>query len=290
MAGKLFAPLADRAVIAVAGADAHGFLQGLVTNDVDRVAPDRAIYAALLTPQGRYLFDFFIVEIDGTLHLDCEAARRDELLRRLAMYRLRAKVSLASADGLATIAAFGEGAVDALGLAENAGVARRFAGGVAYVDPRNAKAGVRVLAPPDAARAALEAAGFRDGQFSDYDTMRIAAGLPDSGRDMVAERALLLELGFEALNGVDFEKGCYVGQEVTTRMKRRDLVKKLLMPVMIEGRAPEPGTKILRGDVEAGELRSSGDGAGLALLRLDMVDGGVALTAGEARIVPRPRS
>jgi folate-binding protein YgfZ len=290
MAEKLYATLAGRAAIAVAGADARGFLQGLVTNDIERVSSSRAIYAALLTPQGRYLFDFFIVDVEGTLHLDCEAARKDELIRRLTLYKLRAKVSVTAADELGVIAAFGDGAAAALELAPEAGHARPFAGGTAYVDPRNVAAGARILAPAAEADAALTAAGFRRVEFADYDVLRIRLGLPDSGRDLVAEKALLLELGFEALNGVDFEKGCYVGQEVTTRMKRRDLVKKLLMPVEIEGAAPEPGTKILRGEVEAGELRSSADGAGLAVLRLDMADAVEGLKAGAARIVPRRTS
>jgi folate-binding protein YgfZ len=287
MAENLYTVLPDRAAIAVSGADARSLLQGLVTNDVDRVGLERAIYAALLTPQGRYLFDFFIVELEGTLHLDCEAARRDELIKRLTLYKLRAKVSLTAADGLSGFAAFSGNAAAAVGLANEPGRACAFAGGVAYVDPRNAAAGVRVLAPADAAAAALDAAGVRRAEFADYDAMRVRLGLPESGRDMVAEKGLLLEFGFEALNGVDFEKGCYVGQEVTTRMKRRDLVKKLLMPVTIEGEAPVPGTKVLSGDVEAGELRSSRDGMGLALLRLDLARGGKALTAGAARIIPR---
>jgi folate-binding protein YgfZ len=287
MADQLYTVLADRAAIAVSGHDARGFLQGLVTNDVNRVTAECAIYAALLTPQGRYLFDFFVVEIGGVLHLDCEAARRDELLKRLSIYKLRAKVALAPTEGIGVIAAFGIGAADALGLEDRPGRAAAFAGGTAYVDPRNAHAGVRVLAPIEAAAAALEVAEFRRVDFVAYDAMRIRIGLPESGRDLVAEKALLLEFGFEALNGVDFEKGCYVGQEVTTRMKRRDLVKRRLMPVKIDGVAPEPGTKILRGAIEAGELRSSRDGAGLALLRIDMAESAGGLTAGAARIVPR---
>jgi folate-binding protein YgfZ len=287
MAENLYTPLADRAAIAVAGADARSFLQGLVTNDIDRVGPERAIYAALLTPQGRYLFDFFVVEQEGTLYLDCEAARSDELIKRLSMYKLRAKVSLSAADQVSVLAAFGGGAAQAVGMTNEPGRARGFAGGTAYVDPRNEAAGVRVVGPVDSAVVALEEAGFRRTEFAEYDALRVRLGLPDSGRDMVAEKGLLLEFGFEALNGVDFEKGCYVGQEVTTRMKRRDLVKKLLMPVAIEGAAPEPGTKVLSGEVEAGELRSSRDGMGLALLRLDLARSGTALTAGAARIVPR---
>jgi folate-binding protein YgfZ len=282
MAEKFYAPLTDRALIAVAGADARPFLQNLVSNDVDRVTRDRAIYAALLTPQGRYLFDFFIIEVAGTLHLDCEAARRDALLKRLVLYKLRAKVELRAADDKSVFAAFGDGALVALELGDEKGHARELAGGIVYVDPRDEKAGARAVLE-DAVP--LEVRGFRRAEFTAYDAIRLALGLPDSGRDLVAERALLLEYNFEALNGVDFDKGCYVGQEVTTRMKRRALVKKSLVPVAIEGPAPEPGTKIERNGTEAGEMRSSADGLGMALLRHDLLDG--ELKAGATRITPR---
>jgi folate-binding protein YgfZ len=277
MAEKLYVTLADRALIAVAGPDARPFLQNLVSNDVDRVAPDRAIYAALLTPQGRYLFDFFIVEVGGVLHLDCEAARRDALLKRLSLYKLRAKIELRAADEFAVFAAFG-----GTPSGEANGHARDIDGGVLYVDPRDPAAGFRAVLRN---AAPLEALGFCRAEFAAYDAMRLALGLPDSGRDLVADKALLLECNFEALNGVDFEKGCYVGQEVTTRMKRRALVKKSLLPVEIDGPAPEPGAKIERDGIEAGEMRSSADGLGMALLRHDLLDG--ELRAGAARIVPR---
>ncbi len=284
----LYVPLPSRALIAVSGDEARPFLQGLVTNDVDRVAPDRAIYAALLSPQGRYLFDFFIFQRGGTLYLDCEGLGRETLMKRLALYRLRAKVTVAAEDGLAVHAAFGAGAAKALGLETQEGQAREFGGGIALVDPRSVEIGARVVLPAESAASALGGAGFSEGDFAAYDAARIRLGLPDGSRDFIADRLLLLEGGADALNGVDFEKGCYVGQEVTTRMKRRDLVRKRLMPVSIAGPAPAPGTKVLRGDVEAGEMRSAAGDVGIALLRLDLVEAGGQLVAGEARLTPRP--
>jgi folate-binding protein YgfZ len=277
MAEKLYVKLADRALIAVAGPEARPFLQNLVSNDVDRVARDRVVYAALLTPQGRYLFDFFIVEVGGVLYLDCEAARRDALLKRLTLYKLRAKVELRAANEFSVFAAFGDAV-----SGEERGHAREIDGGVIYIDPRDPAAGWRAVLKN---AAPLEALGYRRAEFAAYDAMRLALGLPESGRDLVAEKALLLECNFEALNGVDFDKGCYVGQEVTTRMKRRALVKKSLMPVEIDGPAPEPGTKIERDGIEAGEMRSSAAGLGMALLRHDLLDG--ELRSGAARIIPR---
>jgi folate-binding protein YgfZ len=287
MEATLYVPLPGRALIAVTGAEAHPFLQGLVTNDVDRVSPRRAIYAALLTPQGRYLFDFFVFERGGALYLDCEAARRDALIQRLASYKLRARVAIAPEDGFTLYAVLGEGAAGALGLETREGCAREFGGGIAFVDPRTATIGVRVALAVAAGDAVLREAGFSQGDFAAYDAARIRLGLPDGSRDFIADRLLLLEGGADALNGVDFGKGCYVGQEVTTRMKRRNLVKKRLMSVAIDGPAPAPGTKIMRDGVEVGEMRSAAGDVGIALLRLDLADGDASpLVAGEARLRP----
>jgi hypothetical protein len=173
-----------------------------------------------------------------------------------------------------------------LGLDGTAGCARPFAAGIVFVDPRLSAAGVRAVLPSGTGAKALEDAGFAPTNFADYDAERLRLGLPDGSRDLEIERSLLLENGFEELNGVDFAKGCYVGQEVTTRMKRRALVRKRLMPVAIEGPAPEPGTIVMRDGIEVGEMRSTAGKAGLALLRLDLVDGAATLAAGEARITP----
>ena len=287
MAMKRYVRLEGRALVRVSGTDARPFLQGLISNDIERASPGRAIYAALLTPQGKYLFDFFICELGGAILLDCERARRDALVKRLAVYRLRSQVTIAPDDSFEVFAVFGDGAAAALGLDGTAGNACPFAGGLALVDPRIAAAGVRAVLPSETGAKALEDAGVERADFADYDAARLRLGLPDGSRDLEIERSLLLENGFEALNGVDFAKGCYVGQEVTTRMKRRALVRKRLMPVAIEGPAPEPGTIVMRDGIEVGEMRSTAGKAGLALLRLDLVDGAATLDAGEARITPR---
>jgi folate-binding protein YgfZ len=302
-----FAVLEDRGVLALEGADARAFLQGLVSNDVNRVGPARAIYAALLTPQGKFLHDFFIAECagesprasndaplpgrGGMLAIDCEKARLADLKRRLGLYKLRAQVTITdrSAD-FAVAALFGVGATAALALPQEAGSARAFADGVAFADPRLAAAGARAIAPRDSLRAAASAAGFAETPADEYDKTRIALGLPDGSRDLEVERAILLENGFEELNGVDWNKGCYMGQELTARTKYRGLVRKRLMPVAIEGPAPAFGAPILLGDADAGEMRSSRDGIGLALLRLEKVEealaAGTPLSAGDARLTP----
>jgi folate-binding protein YgfZ len=282
MSECLRSQLADRGVIRVTGEDAREFLQGLVSNDMRRVAPDRAIYAALLTPQGKYLFDFFIAEADGAFLIDCERARLPELIKRLTIYKLRAKAALENvSDGFKVVALWG-GDTDGLVLGDEPGSATAYAGGVAFTDPRLASAGVRLIVPVDAT--------LPDGTDADaqaYDAHRLALGLPDGSRDMVLEKAILLESGFDELNGVDWKKGCYMGQELTARTKYRGLVKKRLVPVGIEGPLPEPGTPVMSGDKEVGELRSGQGGRALALIRLEVLEDGAAeLRAGDARVRP----
>jgi folate-binding protein YgfZ len=286
--------LGDRAVLEIAGEDRRDFLQGLVSNDVAKVGAGRAVYAALLTAQGKYLHDFFIAAIGDAFVLDGEAARLADLKRRLGLYKLRAKVTLADAgDRYVAAAAFGPGALDALRLPAEPGAAVSFAGGLAYVDPRLAELGARLLLPRSGGLAPLEAAGFRIADAAAYDKLRLTLGVPDGSRDLVVEKSILLESGFDELNGVDWQKGCYIGQELTARTKSRGLIKKRLLPVTIAGPLPAPGTPVLLGAEDAGEMRSSSDGMGLALLRLDALGETSAekpLTAGPARLTPHKPS
>jgi folate-binding protein YgfZ len=251
--------LPARSVLSVSGADRVSFLQGLVSNDVAQVAPDRAVWAALLTPQGKWLADFFIFADGERLLLDCEAAQAPDIARRLTRFRLRAQVTIA-AEPLAVHAAWGGAPPDAA---------------VSAPDPRLPEAGWRLLtvAPlPDNADAAA------------YDRHRLALGLPDGSRDMEAEKSILLEAGFDELAGVSWTKGCYMGQELTARTKYRALIKRRLMLVSAASDLPPPGTPITRDGIEVGMMRSSAGPAGLALLRLDaaggiLVSDGIAITA-----------
>jgi len=289
MPGLVYVELPERGVLEVAGEDRVAFLQGLVSNDVTKAGADRVIFAALLTAQGRYLFDFFVIALGEALYLEAEAARLPDLQRRLSLYKLRSKVTLADASRrFAVAAAFGRDAPAALGLSGE-GAAKGFAGGIAFVDPRLAALGLRCVLPREAGFAALEAAGFARGDEALYDTHRLALGVPDGSRDLLAEKALLLESGFDEMNGIDWQKGCYMGQELTARTKYRALVKKRLLPVRVDGALPPAGTPVMLGNEEAGELRSGRDGRALALLRLDAVEAaakGTPLIAGGARVVP----
>jgi folate-binding protein YgfZ len=282
--------LADesRGVLALSGEEARTFLQGLVTNDVMRVGPDRAIWAALLTPQGRYLHDFFIAQgPDGALWLDCEAERRQDLMRRLTIYKLRAKVKIADAAAeLAVVRLWGRGATERLGLPPEAGAAQPLGGGIVFTDPRDARLGARAMLPRAEAAVLADRLGVAVGSRERYETLRLALGVPEGSRDLEPEKALPMESRFDLLNGIDWQKGCYVGQELTARMRYRALVKKRLIPVIVEGPAPEAGTPVLLDGEEAGVIRSAGGGYGLALMRLDKLEnaGDPPLTAGSARI------
>jgi folate-binding protein YgfZ len=291
---RFYLVLDDRGLLTVAGDDRATFLQGLISNDVLKVGASRAIHASLLTAQGRYLHDFFVAALVGTtggdgLVLDAEAGRLEDLRKRLMLYRLRSKVTVAPLADHIVVAAFGPGTGAALGLAEEAGSAAPFAGGIAYIDPRLAGMGARLIIPREKLEA-VAAAGFAVGERAAYEKLRLSLGVPDGSRDLPVEKALLLENNFDELNGVDWKKGCYVGQEVTARMKYRALVRKRLLPVRIEGSVPAPGTAVTLDGEEVGEMRSGEDGWGLAFLRLEAVETaereGKSLAAGGAALTP----
>jgi folate-binding protein YgfZ len=288
MAEAYFFLADERGVLAVGGADRRAFLQGLISNDVEKITPQRSIHAALLTPQGRYLHDFFITEMGETLLVDCERARLPELQKKLSMFKLRSKVTLEDQSARWTVAViWGEDAREALKLDGEPGSATAFADGIAYVDPRLGAMGCRALLPADSAAASLARAGIEPGDQAAWDIHRLALGVPDGSRDLPIEKAFLLESGFDELNGVDWKKGCYMGQELTARTKYRGLVRKRLLPVTVEGPMPAPGTLVMLGEKEAGEMRSGRDGHALALLRLEMVEAAKEtgpLTAGAAKL------
>ncbi|WP_225889759.1 CAF17-like 4Fe-4S cluster assembly/insertion protein YgfZ [Indioceanicola profundi] len=283
--GVRVAALPGTGVLRVAGEDRIAFLQGLVSNDVSAVAEDRAVWSAFLTPQGKYLHDFFIAAQADALLILCEAERRGDLFRRLRMYRLRSKVELADVtEQYGAALAFGTGAAAAFGLPAAPGAAAAAADGIAFVDPRRAELGVRIVLPRGSMTGLLDA--YSDGSLAEWDRIRLALGVPDGSRDLVPEKSILLESGFDELQGVSWTKGCYMGQELTARTKYRGLVKKRLMPVLIEGPLPPPGTQILADGKDAGEMRSGIEGLGLALVRLDAAAGSHPLEAAGTRLQP----
>jgi tRNA-modifying protein YgfZ len=257
------AALPDRAVLAVSGEDRVAFLQGLVSNDVAEANPGRAVWAALLTPQGKWLADFFILSDGERLLLDCERAQLPMVQQRLSRYRLRSRVALSDA-GLNVYVAW-DGDSDLIEISAP--------------DPRLPEAGWRILSGTPIPTNATS---------DDWDLHRLSLGLPDGSRDMEPEKSVLLEAGFDELNGVSWTKGCYMGQELTARTKYRGLVKRRLVPVQIEGAVPPPGSPITRDGREVGTMRSANGQHGMALLRLEALEG--TLISGEASmtaVVPR---
>jgi folate-binding protein YgfZ len=268
------AALPDRALLRISGADAANFLNPLVSSDVAAVG--RAAYAALLTPQGKFLHDFLIyTQSPDSLLVDVATERRADLKRRLTLYRLRAKVELAELDGWQGYALFGSG---------QAPEVNRDA--VLFVDPRLPALGWRLWLP------AAVAPPLTITSSTAYETHRIGLGVPDGMRDIEVDKGLLLENHFEALNGVDFRKGCYIGQELTARTKYRGLLKKQLYKVTgpegFTGDLPASGTPITMNGQEVGQLRSSSGSIGLALLRLDAVSSQELDAAGIALKAERP--
>jgi folate-binding protein YgfZ len=280
MSAAKIARLADRGVLSVTGSDGEKLLQGLVTNDLEGLAEGSARHAALLSPQGKILFDFFVVRIEGGFLLDVARAKAADLVKRLSMYKLRADVTIADvSSGFIVFALWGD---DAEALAATME-------GVRFADPRHAKLGLRLLAEDQPADLPASAADSVDDPNRDYDALRVALGVPEGGKDYAFGDAYPHEADFDLFDGVSFSKGCYVGQEVVARMHNKTIVRKRV--VKISGAAPlTSGTDILLGDVPIGRIGTVDGSEALAMLRLDRaleaVEKNVRLTAGGVAIAP----
>ena len=258
--------LADRGVIKVTGEDARSFLNGLVTSDMDKVAVDRARYAALLTPQGKILFDFIVAEADGEqgggFYLDAPLALAADLAKRLGFYKLRAKVIVENISDTAGVVAV---------WAEDRATE---ASGIVYADPRHPALGDRIIA----SRTDCEALGPEPAES--YHAHRIALGVPEGGKDFAFGDAFPHEADMDQLGGVDFDKGCYVGQEVVSRMEHRGTARTRIVPIVFrDGVSPPEGTEVMADGKVSGRTGSFAPGGrSLAMVRLDRIED--ALTGG----------
>ena len=261
--------LPDRGVVKVAGDDARRFLNGLVTNDVANIAPDKPRFAALLTPQGKIIVDFIIAEAPaedgGGFFLDCPRALALTLVEKLNFYKLRAKVICEDLSPALGVMAVWGGAADS-------------EYGLSYPDPRLPALGSRIMLPPHLAAEAAADLNAAPVDADNYETHRIALGIPRGGLDFVYGDTFPHEADMDQLGGVDFEKGCYVGQEVVSRVEHRASARSRIVPITYEEFAPNSGLPIMAGGKQIGILGSTSKGRGLALLRLDRV--GDALGAG----------
>lgn len=289
MSNGHFTLLSDRTVLALSGTEVRDFLQGLVTSDVDKLTPEHATYAGLLTPQGKILFDFFLVQHGEAIWLDCAAGMAADLKKRLTFYKLRAAVEIEDMSGTLGVAALW-GADKPFGL-EEAGAATTLVGGVAFTDPRFGKAGARVIAPADALAALLSEQGCEAASQDDYHAHRIALGLADSVHDIGSGEHFPHECNFDQIGGVDFKKGCYVGQEVVSRTEHRSNARKRLVPMAFDNAAPETGTDISGNGKSVGQITSSAGRHALGLIRLDRaqsaLDAEGGLSAGEQPVALR---
>jgi folate-binding protein YgfZ len=272
--------LPDRGVVKVTGETARDFLNGLITTDMTLLRPGLGRFSALLTPQGKITIDFLITEAPmghgGGFLIDCPKVLAQALADKLGFYRLRAKVGIENlsdshlSNGLGVLAAWdGEVALKP---------------DLTFTDPRNAKLGLRILFPAELAQKAADLIGAELVDSSAYEAHRIALGVPRGGLDFIYGDAFPHETNMDRLSGVDFDKGCYVGQEVVSRMQHRGTARTRTVRVLLEGAAPEPGTTILAGDKSMGTMGSVADGRGLALIRVDRaseaLEAGTPLTAG----------
>jgi len=253
--------LPDRGVVKVAGDDARRFLNGLISNDMGKVKPGQARFAALLTPQGKIIVDFIVAEAEpgdgGGFFLDCPRALAPAIAEKLNFYRLRAKVTVDNlSDALGVMAAW-----DGAGLSEF---------GLSYTDPRLPALGTRTVLPPDLAAEAAADLGATLADAEAYDSHRIALGVPRGGEDFIYGDTFPHEADMDQLAGVDFEKGCYVGQEVVSRVEHRGSARRRIVPVAYE-LAPATGQPVMAGEKDVGTLMSAAKGRGLAFVRLDRV-------------------
>jgi tRNA-modifying protein YgfZ len=267
--------LSDRGVVKVGGDDARNFLNGLITTDVTLLRPNLGRFGALLTPQGKITVDFLITEVPaghgGGFLIDCPRALAQGLADKLGFYKLRAKVSVENlSDSLGVLAAWdGDLSVKP---------------DLAFADPRDERLGWRILIPEELVQKVVDLIGADLVDGSSYDAHRIASGVPRGGLDFTYGDAFPHETNMDRLHGVDFDKGCYVGQEVVSRMQHRGTARTRMIRVVLDGGAPEPGAAIVAGDKPVGTMGSTAGHNGLALLRVDRAADalaeGVPLTAG----------
>lgn len=277
MSTAKIALLPDRGVVAVTGEDALKFLDNVITNDMDLLDKQDAIFAGLLSPQGKILFDFIVVRDGSGFLLDVAKDQAAALVKRLSMYKLRAKVVIADRSGDFDVLAEW---VEGRDLPE-----------AAFADPRHLEMGWRRLVfRSEAVRGATSMLVSRDRPFDDYSAHRIALGVPEGGKDYGFGEAFPHEALFDQLHGVSFTKGCYVGQEIVARMEHRGTARKRIVRISGVGALPVASTEVLAGEVVIGEMGSSAGSNGLALLRLDRVNEfaakGVGLTCGGVGVVP----
>lgn len=261
MTARKISLLPNRSILKVSGTDVATFLQGLITNDIFKCTMTQSLYAAILTPQGRFLYDLFILKIEDGYLLDVERERRQDLMKRLNLYKLRSAVFVEDLEHIYNVSAqFGD-----LNHQKDVGAILKHGETISYVDPRLLEAGIRCISKKETETAT--------DNFSIYDQHRLQLGLPDGSRDMIPEKAIPLECRLDHFNGISFDKGCYLGQELTSRTKHQGLVRKELRPLHFNFTQPPAFNEdiLVEGQV-IGSMRTHNGPYGLGLVRLEYLD------------------
>ncbi len=265
--------LEDRIIIELIGTNTKDFLQALITNNIDLVSCNKSIYAALLSPQGKYIFDFFIFEspLNGLLSIDCERNRYQELLEKLNIYKLRSKIDFNINKNITIFSIYGSDyskLILDLEMNNIEGDTKKVNNNIIIIDPRNKNLGLRIYSNTDNSLKKLDQIPY--GTASELDYNRIQLTVPNPAVDLEIEKSFLIENNFELINAIDFNKGCYIGQENTARQKYRGTTKKKLVAVRVIGQNISNGTKIFHDKKIIGTMRSSCKDIGLVTIRTDI--------------------
>lgn len=274
--------LSNRGILKVSGTDRLAFLQGLVTNDVRLVNSKTSLYSLLLTPQGKHSFDLFLSEVGDEWWIEADRARLEELKKRLALYKLRSNVSLDIDQNQHIFALWGENIVNTFGFQDISGQTQHTPLWHAYIDPRLPGLGIRMIIKPDCVSGLQKYDGFTMVEPQEYRYYRYSLGVPESDAELLVDKSIPLENGMDELKAIDWQKGCYMGQELTSRTRYRGLVRKRLFPVIFSGEI-NPEIPIVADETEVGTWRGVCRDRGLALLRLEalnkpLVCGGTSIT------------
>jgi folate-binding protein YgfZ len=272
MTNNLYIPLQNRSIIAISGGDAQTFLQGLITNDISKATHDNAIYALMLTPQGKFLYDFFIVMQGDKYLIDCNSDKIAEIIKKLSMYKLRSDVKIENmSEQCEVVALLGEKVFEVVG--SKTGTVELINSQLFYIDPRSTQIHARAIITRGNYQQ-LQDSGFTEGTNSDYEDARINAGIPSGNVDMSTEGPFPLFFNMDILNAIDYKKGCYVGQEVTARMHHRGNIRKKLYVIESTTNTPFPaaGAEITVDEESIGKLLSSTNSAALCILLSERVE------------------
>lgn len=269
MNDNIYIPFSDRAVIAIEGKDAESFLQSLISNDISKASDKNAIYALLLTPQGKYLYDFFIAQQNTRYLLDVSTAHKDTIIKRLSMYKLRSDVEIIDLSNTYEIVALlGERVFDEVD-GDRPGTILNFCKGLAYIDPRSDILYARSIIEKENKYNAFIVHDFELGERAVYDDLRIENMIPSGTDDLVSGEDFPLDFGLDQFNAVDYKKGCYVGQEVTARVHHKGTLRKKIKHITTNTFFPEHGSTLTQNGKKIGAMLSSIDKLGLCLVNND---------------------